>query len=208
MSINPTKSITVTGTAQGQENNQVAQFTAGVNAIDLDKNKAVTEVNNKMTALVTAVKQFGIDPQDIQTQNSSIYQEQNQKNGQSALGSWQVSNSIQITLRDVTKAQELSDLLSASGANNVYGPNFSVDTTKSDDTTLLSQAIADARKKATGMAKASGASLGKVVQVSEGTSSSQSPIALKSMGMGGSGAPVEPGSTTVEKSVTVTFELK
>jgi uncharacterized protein YggE len=59
------------------------------------------------------------------------------------------------------------------------------------------------------MAAASGATLGKVIQVAEGSSGGVvTPFArMEGMG-GGGGAPMEPGSTLVTKMVTVTFELR
>ncbi len=206
------RTVTVTGMAQSQKTNEIARFTAGVNAVNDNKEKAVAEVGEKVTALIQSVKQFGIADKDIQTQNMNIYQTQEQYyeggSQKQRLGQWNVSNTIEITLREVGKAQELTDLLSKSGANNVYGPNFSIDEGSNKDMGLTEEAIKDARTKAAAMAQASGAKLGKVLAVSEGGSSANYPVySMKAEGMGGA-TPVEPGSTTVSKSVTVTFELR
>jgi len=206
------RTVTVTGSAQSQKTNEMASYTAGVNAVNDSKEKAVAEVNEKVTALVQSIKQFGIADKDIKTQNLNIYQNQETyyEDGvqKQRLGQWNVNNSIEITLREIGKAQELTDLLSKSGANNVYGPNFSLDESNSKDTGLTELAIKDAREKADVIAKASGAKLGEVVEVVEGGISTNYPMyAAKADGMGG-GAPVEVGSTTVSKSVTVTFELR
>lgn len=67
--------VTVTGEAKSQEKNQIANFSAGVMAQDMDKNKAMTEVNTKMNDLVKAVKDFGTEESDIKTQSLSYYQE-------------------------------------------------------------------------------------------------------------------------------------
>jgi uncharacterized protein YggE len=213
LSLRQPRSVTVTGTAKSQKNNEIATFTAGVNSVNDDKSKAVAEVNEKVTALVQSVKQFGIADKDIKTQNLNIYQTQEQYYEEGTqkqrLGQWNVGNSIEITLRDVAKAQELTDLLSKSGANNVYGPNFSLDDSQDASSELTAQAVANAREKAEGMAKASGARLGKVVTIADGGAITDSPMyAMKAEGMGGGGSPVEAGSTTVTKTVTVTFELR
>lgn len=209
----PPRTITVVGSAQTQKANEVATFTAGVSAVNDDKQKAVNEVNTKVTDLIQAVKKFGVAAGDIRTQNMNIYQNQETYYEGGAqkqrMGQWNVSNSVEMTLRDVAKASEFSDLLSQSGANNVYGPNFSLDNRPTNDAKLMQEAIADATAKAKAMAKNSGMALGKVITIQEG--SDQNPVIYSAKGMGlggGGGAPTEPGSTSVSKSVVVTFELR
>lgn len=206
------RTITVTGSSQQQTKNQIAMFTAGVTSVKDKKEDAVGEVNTKMDEMVTALKNFGIAKEDIKTQNSSIYQMQETfyEDGRqkSRPGQWSVSNSVEIVLRNVDKAQELSDLLAKSGANNIYGPTFSLDQTGDFEKNLAAAAIEDARKKAEAMAVSSGATLGEVVSVIEGYNAPIYPAyALEGRG-GGGGAAVEPGSSTVAKTVTVVFRLK
>lgn len=201
------ETVTVSGEAKSQEKNQMASFSAGVMVQNMDKNKAITEVNTKMDGLVKVVKDFGIKDADIKTQNISYYQEP--KGGQNP-GMWQVNNSVEIVLREIDKANALADLISSSGANNVYGPNFSMEDTNQAGKGLYNMALKDAKDKAESIASASGRKLGKVLSVNDGgTTSNIYPMyAMKdSTGMGG-GAVSEPGSTTVYKSLTVVFELK
>lgn len=199
------ETVTVNGEAKSQEKNQIANFSAGVMAQNMDKNKAITEVNTKMDDLVKTIKDFGINAADIKTQSLSYYQEP--KGGQNP-DQWQVNNTIEIVLRDISKASDLADLLAKSGANNVYGPNFTMDDTNEAEKGLYDKAIKDAREKAQAIATASGRTLGKILSVSDGgTPNSIYPMYVKD-GAGGGGMPVEPGSTTVYKNLTVTFELK
>ena len=198
--------VTVTGEAKTQQKNQLASFSAGAMATGMDKNKAMTEVNTKINDLIKSVKDFGVAEADIKTQNLSYYQEQK---GSLNPGQWQVNNTIEITLRDVAKANDLSDLLAKSGANNVYGPNFRMDDTNQIETGLFGEAIKNAKEKADAIAKASGRTIGKVITVNEGASTSNIyPMFAKLDSVGTGGAVTEPGSATVSKSVTVVFELK
>lgn len=211
----PSRTITVTGEGQQKERNQVAQFSAGVSATNEDKEKAIAEVNTKMDEILTRLREFGIPSDDIQTQNLSVYkmekpyfEYQGMANRPDA---WQVNNSVQITLREVEKASALTDLLSATGATNVFGPNFMLDDGPQVRDELLQDAIENAREKAAALAKASGRKLGGVVNVVEGGYNGGViyPMAARDMaGGGGVAAPVEPGATTISQSVTVTFELK
>jgi len=208
------ETITVVGEAKSTLKNQIASFSAGVDSVQSDKDKAVEEVNTKITDLINTIKNFGVDEKDIKTQNLSIYQQEESyyENGVQRMrkGQWRVNNSIEIKLREVDRASELTNLLTSSGATNVYGPNFSFEDTSGAKKDLFKAAMDDAIQKADMLAKASGRKLGKVVNIVEGNSSSNSPfLSAKIMdGMGGGGAPVEVGSGTVNQNLTVVFELK
>jgi len=209
------ETVTVVGEAKSIQKNQIASFNAGVDSVLTDKDKAIAEVNTKVNELIKAVKDFGIKEADIKTQNMSVYQEEESyttENGtqRSRKGQWRVNNTIEIVLREVDKASELTTLLTKSGATNVSGPNFSFDDTSEAEKGLFEVAMKDAIKKADMLAKASGRKIGKVVNIVEGSSSSNSPFFGAKMmdGMGGGGAPVEVGSGTVNQSLTVVFELE
>lgn len=214
--------VTVSGYAESDEKNQIAEFSAGVTALNDTKELAVNEVNTKMTALIKAVKAFGVAEVDIQTQQINVYQMQETERpglkmmppvdeSRVKLGQWSASNSLSVTLRDVEKASKLTDILNNSGANNVYGPNFQLDTSKKAGNELLELAVADARVKAEQMAAASGAKLGRVVSIVEGGQSMpvyslmRAESAKADMAVP---APVEIGTTKISKTVTVVWSLR
>jgi len=205
----PSQTVTVFGEAKTQQKSQVATFTAGVNSVKDNKDEAVAEVNQKIDALISAIKKFGIKPEDIKTQNLSIYRQEESywenDRQKTRPGQWRVDNSVEITLRDVDKTSALMELLSQSGATNVYGPNFTLDDTQESEKGLLQEAIKNATEKAQIIAQSSAKKLGKIINVTEGQQSSG--IRYDGMGAGG-GGPVEPGTGTVSKTVTVVFELK
>jgi hypothetical protein len=178
------------------------------------KEETIEEVNKKINELIDSVKAFGISTDDIKTQSMSVYQQQEQpmylsSGNPSKVDQWVVNNTVEITLRDVAKTQELIDLLNKSGANNVYGPNFRIEETSDSEKDLVTEAIADAKEKAEIIAKAAGRRLGKVVNVNEGYGGTSYPMysSIKADGLGG-GASAEPGTSTISKTLTVTFELK
>jgi uncharacterized protein len=207
------RTITVVGEAYDNVVNEKATFSAGVTSINDDKNTAVAEVNDKVEAIIKMVTDFGVEKEDIKTQNLNIYQNQEQyyEDGRQKqrAGQWNVNNSVEITLRNVEKASSLADLLATSGATNVWGPNFSLDDNNDSSDALVKKAIEDASEKASKMAIAAGATLGKVLSVNEASSPNIYPMTEMMMGKGGGGgAPVEPGTSGIGKSVTVVFELK
>jgi len=205
----PTETITVSGRAQGQQVSQMAQFSATVQKVNDNKQQAVDEVNDSTGQIITRLEDFGIENKDIKTQTISINQEEDfyQEDGRtkSRPGQWRVGNTLEITLRDVNRASELTELLAQSGATNVWGPNFYVNEDTSVETDLLVKALENAKQKASSIIGSTGKKLGKIVSITEG-SQSFSPLKFAD-GIGGGAIPVESGSSTVEKTVTVVFEL-
>ena len=207
--------VTVTGYAESDEKNQIAIFSAGVQAFNDDKDTAVNEVNQKMTEIIKLVKGLGVEENDIKTQQINVYQMQESEAiyppRKVTMGQWSASNTIEITLRDVDKAGELTDLLNGSGATNVYGPSFQLDVSQKADDKLLGLAVADARVKAETMARASGARLGRVISIIE-SSSPNYPMMLRAeaakFDTASVPAPVEPGTSTISKTVTVVWSLR
>ena len=210
--------ITVTGQAEMDTLPQLAHFSATVSEFNADKETAVNQVNAAMDKLIVAVKTFGIADADITTQQVSVYELDGgpeimiyPPRPRAESRGWQASNSIEITLRDIEKASALTDLLQGSGATSVNGPNFTMDDTADLEIQLLTEAIADAREKAQTTASAAGRRLGKVITVSE--SGNVMPLYYRGMEAVGSAdvgvpAPIEPGTQTTSKTVTVVFELK
>jgi len=94
----------------------------------------------------------------------------------------------------------LIDAAVAAGADGVSGPSFS----RSDRDALyreaLTDAVADAKTKATALADAAGTTLGAVKSVTEGAALGPVPLALAG------DAKIEPGTQTIGATVTVTYE--
>jgi len=209
------KTITVSGTAEVQITNQISSYSVTVEKHDKDKSKAVEAATLGSQTVVDAAKSFGIEPKDILTQSLNVYQREDPyyENGVTKYksGDWYASYTVDITLRDLTKSDELTAALVKIENSTMWGPNLRVDDQAIDEAEILSKAIEDAKDKAEKLAIGSGKKLGEVISIVETGSYNSYPM-LKTMdsagGAGGSGFSVEPGSTTVSKSVTVTFRLK
>lgn len=210
--IRPPQTITVNGMAESEEQNQVGTFYAGATATNADKQAAITEVNTKVAEVLAKIKEFGVDPADIQTQNLSVYQDQEQytEGGVQRFrpGMWRATNSLNIKLRDIAKASDLVTLLAESGLTDISGPNFAMDDSSQAETALLTSAVKNAREKADLLAQEQNKKVYKVLSITEGAGQTGLyPMFDRAMSAGG-GAPVQPGSTTVSTSVTVVFEVR
>ena len=141
----PGETVTVYGEARTEQKSQVASFSAGVSVVNSDKDAAISQVNKGVEQIITAVKEFGIPDEDVKTQSISIYQGEELFNEEgvqrSRQGQWRVSNTVEVKLRDVDRASELAEVLTQNGANNIYGPNFTLDDTNIVDNTLLNRSL-------------------------------------------------------------------
>lgn len=210
-SVKPARTITVYGTSQQQQANEIASFSVGVNEVDADKQIAVDKVNQSVDTIITDLKNFGIPDEDIKTQNLSINRIDDAYNLDNPSNEvrWAANNSVEVTLREVSRASELADLLAKSGATNVYGPNFRVDDANHSEDELLQSALDNAREKATRLAESTHSQVGKILTIDESLSQNSpiTPMFDRAMG-GGGGTPVEVGTSTVSKTILVIFELR
>ena len=206
------KTITVIGSSTKATQNQVAAFNVNINTDDADKLTAVEETNKRSGAVIDAIKSFGIPENDIKTANTSIYQQQEYINGKYVNGNWYAGVGVEITLRNVDKATELTDLLSSLDIDSFYGPNFSIDVKNLDEIDLLNASLIDAHNKATSIAKATNKKLGKIVSLIEnGASYTGGMYQIRTEMRGGSGggaAEMLLGTSEVYKNITVTYEIK
>jgi len=207
-------SVTVQGSATSEETNKMANFSATVIVKNADKEIAVAELNGKIDKLTDSIKLFGIAENDIQTQSLNIYQMDvyNQMTQTSEKKDWYASNSVNIKLRDISKSNDLTMLLTSTGADNIWGPNFTVDNDTMTGDKLMDMAIDNAKQKAEAVAKKTGKKLGNVLFVQEGGYNGYYPMPFAStsgIGMGGGGGgEMYPGTSTVTKTVSVTYELR
>lgn len=210
----PKRTITVTGTSKGDYQNQISTYYLTLEYHNKDKEKAVEQLNGKSTEAIEKIKGFGIDAKDIKTQSMNIYQREEAyyEDGVTKYkpDEWYASYSLEVILRDITRSTELTTLLATIESANMWGPNLTIDSNETDSDELLITAIEDARQKAERMAKSLGGRVGKVLKVDEGgTTGDFYGLMRTDVGMGGGeGAPIEPGTSSISKSVTVTFELK
>ena len=118
-----------------------------------------------------------------------------------------------IKVRDFSKINSVIDTATADGANQIGGLSFTVDNPEKFQAEARKEAIAKAKLKAEDIARESGINLGRIINVSEGYNMAPLPMyaqAEKTVGMGGGGTPtqVEPGSSEISVTVTLSYETQ
>ena len=173
--------------------------------------EALAKNSAAMGQVIDALNGEGLDSKDIQTTNFSVqpvYEER--KEGRSpAIISYQVTNSVRITVHDIGKLGQILDEVVNLGANDVGSIEFGVSEPEALKNEARKRAMSEAIANAKLYAEAVGGTLGKVLTISEDEGAIVARYASPApMEMAAKTVPVEAGTTTVEVRVHVTFELE
>ena len=179
-----------------------AQISLGVSTDGKTASSALRANNGEIAKVIAAVKAQGIDAGDIQTEQVSLSLRYSD-NGSDVVG-YTASNSISVIVRSLAKVGSVIDAGVEAGANQVSGPNLVL----SDQNSLYRQAIrvaiANAKGKARAIANASGLRIRRITNVVESGGPTPVPVDAKTA-LPATGPPIEPGSTFVQATLTVTF---
>lgn len=216
--------VTVTGNGSVKVKPDMATFTIGADVTMDSVPEALEESNEKLTAIVAAVTALGIDAEDIQTANFSVYavRDYNQPATETVppVIGYTVSNQISVTVRDLKwdgalPSDRLGDVIGAAveaGATDIYSVGFSVADPTLAEREARDLAVQNAGERAAQLAGSAGKSAGEVVVISEGVTYTPLGIpygagAAGDSSIAGGGTPIYGGSVDVTVSVTVTYSL-
>jgi uncharacterized protein YggE len=175
--------------------------------------------DQKIAKLLAITQKLGIPKEDIKTLYANIqptYRYVNETQTQVRNG-YNVTNTIDITLRKPGLLGALMEQALAAGIDRVDGVNFSLADDKPLKTQVLVKALGNARMKAEKMAAAMGETLGQPLMVSEGAVAPVFPqpqpmmdMAVNKMSMNASvNAESTPGGMIhVGQTVSVSYALK
>lgn len=200
--------IRVTGIGSATATPDIVTVEVGVEAFSTDVRSAFAQSNDTLRQVVEALRELGIAASDINTSNLSVFSSSRfSMMGEEERG-FNVSNTVRITVRDISQIEAVLNAAIESGANQVYGLGFAISDVNEVESAARAAAIESARARAEQLAALTGVSLGEVVAVSEVDSFGFFPMARLQMdGMGGGGAFVEPGQQTVTIAVQVTYRI-
>ncbi|HYX45697.1 MAG TPA: SIMPL domain-containing protein, partial [Sphingomicrobium sp.] len=109
----------------------VAVITAGVVTRSSTATGALQDAADRMQKVLAALKRAGIDDRDIQTSSVNLNPEYRYPENQSPqLVGYTASNQLTIRFRDIRNSGKILDALVAQGANQINGPNLTIDKTE------------------------------------------------------------------------------
>jgi len=160
--------ITVTGDAEVKVVPDEVIITLGIETDSKDLNAAKTENDEKIKKIINAAKNLKIEDKYIQTDYMNIaprYKDYWQKD--EFIGYF-VRKNISITLKDVSKFEQLLSNVLEAGANYVHGIDFRTTELRKHRDEARALAIKAAKEKADALAKQLGQVVGKPYKIQEG----------------------------------------
>jgi uncharacterized protein YggE len=206
--------LTVSGAGKVSLKPDIAYINVGVHTEKPSAAEAVAENNTNTQKLIDALKAAGVDANDIQTTNFSIWQNtQSGPDGKPIGTNYVVDNTVYLTVRKLESLGGLLDAAVGAGANNINSIQFDV----ADKTQALSDARAEAVKtaktQAGELAAAAGVTLGEIQSI-QYFDAAPSPV-FQGKGMGGGGGvaadiavPINPGQMQITVTVTLAYDIK
>lgn len=146
----------------------LASVGAGVVSQAPDAATAVRDNAARMARVLAALKKAGIADRDVQTSNLSLApQYRYAPNEAPVVTGYQASNTVTVRFRDISKAGTILDALVATGANQINGPDLTIE----DPAAAMDEARLDAVQKAKARAelyaRATGLRIKRIVSISE-----------------------------------------
>lgn len=231
--------LTVSGEGKSLRTPDIAMFTAGVTTQGKSAAEALSSNSTAMDRVISQLRAAGIAGRDIQTSNLNVEPLYSDPNRDAAMAArygarpyvppapeaslpkiigYRATNSVSVRQRDLRNFGKVIDTLVAAGANQVYGPSFTmIDPEPALDQARV-QAVQKAKDRAQLYAKAAGLKIVRVLSISEGGGYfGPTPVNIlaSSSVYGGTPppppppppAPVQPGELQMNATVTVLFEL-
>ncbi len=206
-----TPEITVDASGQASATPDILTMDIGVTVSDATAALALTDANGRAAALTAALKASGVTPAGIQSTDFSISPTTDLSG---AITGYQVSNTLLVTLHDLSAAGEAIDAAATSVGNavRINGLSFSVSNTGNVDGQARADAVTAAAAHARSMTAAAGESLGRICSISDSTSAPVPTFATSAgvanaEGVPGPAVPLEPGTQQATAQVTVVYAL-
>jgi uncharacterized protein YggE len=203
------RTITVSGEGTVTAKPDSLQAELGVVTVRPALPESIQENNEKMAAVIAALKELGLADKDIQTARLQIDVERAPYNG--PITGYRVSNRVRITIRDLARAGEILDRSVEAGVNDLYGVWFATGDAKQLEQQARLAAVADALSKAREMVEAAGGRLGQVLTISATNEyrprysdfyTLSAPVAERAA------VPIEAGELELRVTVQVVFEIE
>lgn len=218
-----TDTITVTGSGQATLPPDVARISFTVDNTASTVAGAQEATTKQANAAIEFVKAQGIAEKDIKTLYYNISPQYSYPNPcvsgvmcpdyyrSPKITGYQVSETVQVTMRDLTKVGEMLGGLGTLGVQNLNGPSFALDDPTAGNDAARADAINKAKAQAKLLASQLGVRLGKIVNFSESSGGYPYPMMY---GLGGdtvekAATPSVPtGENTYNASVSITYEIR
>lgn len=209
--------ITVSGTGEVYATPDVGLIDISVRTEAKDVATATNDNTVKMNEILSFIKSSSVEEKDIKTTSFNInpvYAWEEKTNRRNLTG-YEVYQTINVKIRDLTKVGSIISGATEKGANDVSSLSFIVDDDEKVKEEAKNLAIKDAQAKAKNLEKALGVKMVKIINFSESsynpiyTSYDSSYKMLESASAGGITAPtISTGQNKITSTVTITYAIR
>jgi uncharacterized protein YggE len=190
----------------------IATINLGVQTDAPSAAEAMRQNRTQMSATIAALKVQGVLSKDIQTSGLNLNPQYTFKDNERHLNGYQASNSVTITVRDLSRLGATVDAVVAAGANQINGVTFSLSDPQHADDEARRAAVKALEAKAALYAEAAGYHVARLVSLSD---TAAAPNVIRPMMLSqvrAQAVPLatvtEPGELDVTATVSAVYELK
>ena len=166
----PNRTISVSGDGTVSAPPDMATIRTGVVTQAAKASDALDANNAAMKRIMDVLKSNKIAPKDIQTSSFDVrpeYKRGPRGQQQPEIIGYQVTNQVQVRVRNLPTLGEVLDAMVTAGSNQISGISFGIDDPTGPLNQARKRAISDARSRAELYAQAAGVRVGKVISISE-----------------------------------------
>ena len=198
--------MVVSGEGKATAIPDVAKISAGIQDSGTSLIAVQNSVDKKSQNLVSALKNLGINDRDIKTTSYNIYPQQNYQTNPPTITGYQVSVNYEVTVRKIDQVNSILTTVTEAGANLVGGVTFDLSNTAKQKAldSARNDAVKIAKENAESLARASGVTLGKIINISENQNSAPRPILMTEK----STPNTQPGEAEVSLTVSLSYEVR
>jgi uncharacterized protein len=224
--------LSLTAEGESRRTPDIAMFSAGVVTQATTAAEAIRENSSRMDAVIAALKRAGIADRDIQTSSINLSPQYTDPEREAQIRArttgqpyipppdsarriigYEARNTVQVRVRNLANMGRVIDTLVAVGANEVNGPNFTLDEQQAALDEARLEAVTKWRQRAELYARAAGMRVARILSISEG--GGYYPVRREIMVTGARSpaapppppTPVAPGELTLGVNLSMQFEL-
>jgi uncharacterized protein YggE len=200
-----TPSVSVEGHGSITERPDTAVVAFGIYGLNQDLRTAKSAVDAAVARMIKLADTLGMDRKDISSTLLNVTPHYSEDTNHKFLG-YEVTRSVDVTLRDLTKLDELTDGAVQAGANRDFNISLKLSNAAALRERAVALAVEDAKAQGLRMASAFGMRLGPVRSISPGSrgvSSATGSIYSRGLGEG----TFLPSGITITADVSVRFVL-
>jgi len=219
-------SINVQGKGEIFAKPDIGTFSFSVLAEGADAKEAITKSAESINAVLASLKEAGVEEKDVKTENYYLNPKYSSDQRPCVYGGfcpqfepkiigYEVSQSVTVKVRDLTKAGDLISLVGTKGATNISTLQFTIDDMTAIKAEARTKAIADAKDQAVKLASDLGVRIVRMTGFYENEMGGGYTTPMMDKAMGGamnksiSVVPSVPtGENMVVSNVTITYEVK